>query len=259
MASEALDRFFDEELSPDAARKGIPIAHLYESRFTYRQYQTPYAAIMDLAHKAARRLDVLDWGVGYGHFSWFLTHTDRFNVTMYGTEGDARYLGHLQERGAAFASAGTSITDNPVTITLPDQSFDVVFSSGVLEHVHQSGGSQEASMAEVARLLRPGGRFVCFHFPNRGALTWRLSKHAKRVHDRTFGPDEVRALMRGAGLEIEHMHRYNFLPRNMMARLSGMPGFALLCGVLEGMDSVLSRVFPWLCTNWLVVARRPEA
>jgi len=48
-------------------------------------------------------------------------------------------------------------TGSAATIAEPDASFDLVFSNSVLEHI----GPIEAVLAEAARLLKTGGRFIC--------------------------------------------------------------------------------------------------
>ncbi|MBQ4132690.1 MAG: methyltransferase domain-containing protein [Desulfovibrionaceae bacterium] len=42
-----------------------------------------------------------------------------------------------------------------------------MFSIGVFEHVHETGGDQLASLKEISRVLKPEGFFLCFHLPNK--------------------------------------------------------------------------------------------
>jgi ubiquinone/menaquinone biosynthesis C-methylase UbiE len=43
-------------------------------------------------------------------------------------------------------------------------------SMSVLEHVHETGGDQRASLAELSRVLQSGGVLLVFHLPN--PYTW---------------------------------------------------------------------------------------
>jgi SAM-dependent methyltransferase len=70
--------------------------------------------------------------------------------------------------------AGTGITSlltDGNTVPLPDQTFDVIFSIHVIEHVI----SPSAYLAEVVRLLKPGG-VVLLSCPNR---IWPYEPHAQ--------------------------------------------------------------------------------
>ena len=78
---------------------------------------------------------------------------------------------------------------------LPDDSFDVVLCTQVLEHVADLG----AMVAQLARVLRPGGRLVAsfpFIYGEHGAPHdyWRFSRHgAERLLVRHFDVEHVLA------------------------------------------------------------------
>jgi len=92
-------------------------------------------------------------------------------------------LHDLPYEGIAQASA--------TAIPFPDHSFDMVFSHGVLHHIPNI----EAAQAEIARVLRPGGRLVAMLYARqslnylvsinvirRGAVlaSWPLRRHVRR-------------------------------------------------------------------------------
>ena len=102
-------------------------------------------------------------------------------------------------------------------IPWPDGSFDLVFADNVLEHLEEP----VRVLAEVARVLRPGGRFFA-KTPNAShymPLIARLTPHGfhrwfnrlrgREVHDtfptryRANSPGALRRLAAGAGLGVE--------------------------------------------------------
>jgi hypothetical protein len=137
-----------------------------------------------------------------------------------------------------------------------------VFSLGVLEHVHETGGDERASLLEIQRVLVPGGLFLCFHLPNR--LGWiepaaRLARLAGHVHGRKYGRRDITALLVRAGLELVEAGRYNFLPRNRLARLpSALKQSQTVVRLFNLLDDSLALLLPMLCQNWYFVAQRAQ-
>ncbi|MDJ0770671.1 MAG: class I SAM-dependent methyltransferase [Ilumatobacter sp.] len=95
----------------------------------------------------------------------------------------------------------------------PDGAFDVVITSEVLEHIQDD----VAAIAEMTRVLKPGGRFaatVPAWFPE--TINWKLSDeyHAPKSpggHVRIYGRTELRAKLRSAGLMVDGYHRAHAL------------------------------------------------
>lgn len=90
-----------------------------------------------------------------------------------------------------------------------DDSFDVVITSEVLEHIQDD----VAAIAEMTRVLRPGGVFaatVPSWLPE--TVNWKLSDeyHAPKSvggHVRIYTATELAAKLRSAGLEVTGRHR----------------------------------------------------
>lgn len=100
-------------------------------------------------------------------------------------------------------------------LPLPDSSFDFVFSNSVLEHV----APIDATLAEAARVLRPGGRFLFtvpgdeFHLCLRGPRWSDRTAYLRTVdqrcaHLRYWSAAQWREHLRSAGLEVIHVHGY---------------------------------------------------
>jgi SAM-dependent methyltransferase len=98
-------------------------------------------------------------------------------------------------------------------LPFPDATFDVVITSEVLEHIQDD----VAAIAEMVRVLKPGGRFaatVPAWLPE--TINWRLSDeyHAPKSvggHVRIYTGTELRAKLRTAGLDIDGSHRAHAL------------------------------------------------
>ncbi|MEA3402260.1 MAG: methyltransferase domain-containing protein [Armatimonadota bacterium] len=85
-----------------------------------------------------------------------------------------------------------------VKLTFEDESFDVVVSCDVLEHVEQDA----LAMREMARVLKPGGLLVV----TVPAHMFLWSEHDEALaHLRRYEPAAFRGLVEGAGLRVQKM------------------------------------------------------
>lgn len=98
-------------------------------------------------------------------------------------------------------------------LPFPDATFDVVITSEVLEHIQDD----VTAIAEMVRVLRPGGRFAAT-VPAWGPelVNWKLSDeyHAPKSaggHVRIYTKTELRAKLRSAGLDVDGYHRAHAL------------------------------------------------
>jgi SAM-dependent methyltransferase len=232
----------------DAARLDWP---QFRSLAGARQYRQLHRWIRAHVAPGGR---VLDWGTGNGHFSFFLTHAG-YRATAFSLEprSQAAWLDEPWERFVAGAAA------EPVRLPFEDAAFDAVASVGVLEHVRETGGREDRSLAEIARVLRPGGVFVCVHFPNRGSWIDALARRAGRHrHEWRYTRADITRLAHGAGLELLAVARYGVLPRNTLARLPrAWRDARALADAWDALDRALAVPLGPIAQNWGFVARRP--
>lgn len=200
--------------------------------------------------------EVLDWGAGNGHFSYFLARAG-YRATGYS------FLPYSYERwlpkGAPYRFVAGSDSE-PVKLPFGDEWFDAVASIGVLEHVRETRGNEHRSMAEIARVLKPGGTFVCWHFPNKWSWIDSLARKVpgKHRHLYRYTREDVKRLVAGSGLELLETHRYGLIPRNTVHRLLGPARDAGWAAALwDAADAVLSLPFNAIAQNHCFVARKP--
>ncbi len=226
----------------------------FGGRVGAEQYRLLYRAVRRHVPPGA---EVLDWGAGNGHFTYYLSRAG-YRATAFSISG-APFESWLPPAGWRSVEGKP---EEPTRLPFETASFDAVSSVGVLEHVHEAGGRAEDSLAELTRVLRPGGVFVCCHLPNQWSWIELVARRRAGVHthDVRYRPREVEALVAGAGLECLELRRYAFLPRNLWSRAPRGVADARATSLLwNGADAVLGKLFPFLCQNYLLVARKPGA
>ncbi len=200
--------------------------------------------------------EVLDWGCGNGHFSYTL------RALGYRTAGFGFDDFGLRNHIPPPYSFTRGDADEPVALPYVSNNFDAVVSVGVLEHVRETGGAEAASLAEIRRVLRPGGVFICYHFPNR--FSWIEAIRARfpnpPVHRYRYTKRDIASLFENAGMECVRMERYGALPRNFWHRapmvLRTSTTFAKLWNAL---DDLLAVPLNLICQNHVFVARKTPA
>jgi ubiquinone/menaquinone biosynthesis C-methylase UbiE len=208
--------FYDHLQKKEQIKK---IFYHFKSLLTITQYERLFNDLQTYADK--KQQAVLDWGCGNGWFSYYLIYSGFGNVTSYGYGWDdispaMEIIPELNVVNGAECKLQT-----PSQLPFEDASYNFVFSIGVLEHVHETGGDQHASMKEIHRVLKPAGTFYCYHFPNK--YTWIeflkriLVPKNKRgyLHTKKFTEQNIKDLAAQSGFIVQKIKRYNFLPYNI--------------------------------------------
>ncbi len=204
-----------------------------------------YVAIAD---RIARELPgrMLDWGCGHGQMTSLLRSrgidVEAFDY-LAGSEPRLLPLEHFPEIEA-------HVSGDPVALPFADGEFDTVLSCGVLEHVQRPGDS----LAELHRVLRPGGRLLIYKLPNRTSYLEAVARRAGMYYhgaypdDRVYDRRSATALLNAHRFRVDDFRRTNLLPLTvehpLVWRLSGpiweanlalarLPGVGLLATNLE--------------------------
>ena len=150
---------------------------------------------------------LLDLGCGNGRHAFEAhrrgAHTLAFDRDGGDTNDAAAMLAAMRAAGEAPADAvGAAVNGDALSLPFADASFDRVIAAEVLEHV----AADAAAVAELARVLRPGGTLavtVPSWFPER--VCWALAEeyHAPHVpdgHVRIYRRAQLAWLLTAAGL-----------------------------------------------------------
>lgn len=204
-----------------------------------------------------RQSTVLDWGSGDGRFSYFLLKNG-MNVTAYSIEDNLKIESVLRTNWPATFTY--CLSEDPCTLPFAPETFDAVFSVGVLEHVRDTGGNELTSLGELKRVLKPNGKLFCFHLPRK--YSWieflvtnlKLSRYR---HNYLYSKRDVIQLLNESGFRLLKIGQYSAMPRTM---LSGLPDFVknnrLFCAAYNLIDTAFATVFPFITQNIFFIASK---
>jgi SAM-dependent methyltransferase len=144
--------------------------------------------------------DILEIGPGYGRLLQACLDADAEFRSYLGVDLSAKNVEHLTDR---FGSEKISFINEDIETVKLARDVDLVFSSLTLKHLYPSF---EKALANVARSVRPGGRFV-FDLIEGERRYW---EHDRATYIRTYSRDEVREILTRIGLtdiafaEVQH-------------------------------------------------------
>jgi len=192
---------------------------------------------------------VLDLGCGFGRHAFEAyrrgAHVVAVDRSPEEVEQVTAMFRAMEAAGEAPAGlVARAVRADLLSLPFPDASFDVVMASEVLEHIPDD----ERAMAEIARVVRPGGRVavtVPRFWPER--ICWALSRAYHEVsggHVRIYKGDVLADRLSRAGLAPRGSHHAHALHA---------PYWWLNCAL--GRESIPSRAYHRLLV-WDIM-RRP--
>nr|WP_205864160.1 class I SAM-dependent methyltransferase [Planosporangium mesophilum] len=193
---------------------------------------------------------VLDLGCGEGRHSFEAyrrgAHVVALDLNARDLATTREWLGAMELAGEAPAGAtATAVRGDLLRLPFPDHSFDRIIASEVLEHIPDD----TAAMAELTRVLRPGGLAavtVPRWFPER--VCWALSDeyHANEGgHVRIYRAHELAGKLTAAGLTVTGKG---------YAHALHSPYWWLKCAVGTDRDAAVVRAYHRLLV-WDITAR----
>ena len=195
----------------------------------------------------------LDWGCRHAFDSCLIRRWLGAGATLHGCDLDD------DDFGAFFDYAGLQYRrlEHVSGLPYPDATFDLVLSSGVLEHV----AHEYESVREVWRILKPGGILAVTFLPNVLSLSENLADlikpgmgHNRRYHRGRTSED---FLKRGFMVEASGYHQvFPTLAKTVHAT----GPVAALAGGLSRLNRPLERIWPirLLASNLYFILRKVE-
>jgi SAM-dependent methyltransferase len=159
---------------------------------------------------------VLDLGCGFGRHAF---EAYRRGAHVVAVDRSSEEVAQVTSMFRAMEAAGEApagrtaraVRADLLALPFPDASFDVVMASEVLEHIP----ADDLAMAEIARVVRPGGRVavtVPRYWPER--VCWALSRDYHEVaggHVRIYRGDVLAERLSHAGLVPTGAHHAHAL------------------------------------------------
>lgn len=152
--------------------------------------------------------DVLDLGCGDGATALYMSELfPAFSIKGIDVSGESIVVA---QRRAVLNAHFSQYDGNKIPYS--ENSFDIVFIAGVLHHVKEE--KQFALLAEIARVLKPGGRLYLFeHNPYNPFTKYLVNTCVFDKGVKLLSSSKSQGLIRRSGLEIKDKRYTIFFPR----------------------------------------------
>jgi len=190
--------------------------------------------------------NVLDWGCNHAPDSCLLRAWFGDQLNLYSCDFAERNRYPVFQ---AFAGASYTNLEAEVQLPFPENHFDAIIGSGVLEHA----ATDYESLKELRRVLKPEGVLVLSYLPNWLSLNeWmRRVVRQRAFHRRLYGLGEAKQLLKRCGFYPVAAGYHTFFWERLLTAV-GLRRWE------RGLAKVLSRLLPvqTFCSTLCFVARK---
>lgn len=170
--------------APKTKGRTIPWAPFYDTvvrLMSLGKDQAMRQAIVELAQLKPGE-SVLDVGCGTGALALAAKALTGPTGQVYGTDASPEMISLAQKKAAQAGAEVTFQMDLVEKMTFPDNQFDVVLSTLMMHHLPDD--LKRAGLAEIYRVLKPGGRILIVDMESSpsGSISQRLSDLIIQVH-----------------------------------------------------------------------------
>jgi SAM-dependent methyltransferase len=190
---------------------------------------------------------VLDWGCGKCQVSYFLKKrgVEVYSCDVYTTEHADSAFGQYTPI-ADFAKINVIPLKHDYILPFENESFDVVLSFGVLEHVPDD----IKSLMEINRILKRDGLFFCFWLPYK--YSWKQKREylkGSHYHDRLYDKNKVNAMLKESKFDLLDYWYRDLFPKRFRVSFYRR---------IENLDNWMCRntIFKYFASNIEFVAKR---
>ena len=140
----------------------------------------------------------LDFGGGNGHVSYLLMHGLNLDVDTYLVNPDIATVDFLNK-----LDLNIIISSNSFELPFSSESYDLVISSEVIEHINEFGGDLNYSLNEIIRILKVGGNIFIWRLPFAFSI-WEYFRYIFRgwYHPERYTPLQITQIAKKYNLEL---------------------------------------------------------
>jgi len=187
---------------------------------------------------------VLDWGCQHAPDAAMVSTLKTRKLTLIGCDFPTPVT---YDRFWNYARLEFVPLEHHINLPFDDESFDCVIGAGALEHT----AMDYRSLEELFRILKPNGRLIITHLPNRFSYTEFLARHLtkRNFHRRLYTVSGIGAMLKHNGFYPLSVRRHRFLPTNTLRSTARL---------LSPLEPLFERVWPLrlLCGDIIVIAER---
>ncbi len=214
--------------------------YLYLTQFV-KTFSEPYFS------KKINDLQILDWGCGKGHASYFLSKLGAKPISCDVKSNSADSTFNQETPIIRKNNISVEPLTHEYQLPFENESMNIVLSFGVLEHVP----NDFESLKEINRILKPKGLFFCFNLPYIFSWGQRLAHiRGNYYHDRLYSKRQVVKLLKKTNFSLLDFWHRQLLPKNSIR----YPKYRFF----ESLDQFFTETTPlkYLATNIEFVANK---